>query len=123
MRIRVLVRSVHTMAGNVPATGLYEALRFAIDRYGANDVQRALDSIITHPTRTKPDEVTEKFQAAVHKMRDAFYSIKVIYENTEPERFGTLSRESDNFFDGYQQTKRIFGDILMQRDVFRGMYD
>lgn len=57
----------------------------------------------------------ERFQQAIHQMRDAFVELRdrinnVIY-------YGAAKHENGDFFDGYAAAKRVFGDVLLQRDV------
>lgn len=55
----------------------------------------------------------ERFKHSIHLMRDAFLVLK-----DQVERAGwSAAEQNDQFFDGYEQTKRVFGDVLLQRDI------
>lgn len=53
----------------------------------------------------------ERFMAAMHQMRDAF---QVLKDHAERDYYDT---ENGLFYDGYAEVKRIFGDVLLQRDT------
>lgn len=57
----------------------------------------------------------DHFQAAMHRMRDAFVQLKDRYEVTR--EFGSAAEQNGDFFDGYQQAKAMFGTVLLERDV------
>jgi hypothetical protein len=53
----------------------------------------------------------DHFQAAMHRMRNAL----------DAARQGRMTWEqaSEEFFDGYQQAKKAFAAVLLQRDVLK----
>ncbi len=53
----------------------------------------------------------ERFMAAMHQVRDAFQVLK------EAAPWGLYDKENGDFYDGYAEAKRIFGDVLLQRDT------
>lgn len=53
----------------------------------------------------------ERFMVAMHLMRDAFQVLK------QDAPWGAYDAENGLFYDGYAEVKRIFGDILLQRDT------
>jgi hypothetical protein len=57
---------------------------------------------------------SDHFQAAVHRMRDAFVEMKADRQGWE--RYDELVGD---FFDGYQQAKRSFGNVLLHRDMLK----
>jgi hypothetical protein len=48
---------------------------------------------------------------AMHQMRDSFQVLK------EHAEWGYYEQENGDFYDGYAEAKRIFGDVLLQRDT------
>ncbi len=58
---------------------------------------------------TRATDERDHFQAALHRMRDAFADV----------RQGRKSWEegNDEFFAGYQQAKHVFAAVLLQRDM------
>lgn len=60
----------------------------------------------------------DHFQAAMHRMRDAFLQMKQKAEDSG-DGFGSLPDVNGDFFDGYDQAKKTFGDVLLRRDVQR----
>ena len=53
----------------------------------------------------------ERLQGALHQMRDAFCDVREARTWEEREQL------TGQFFDGYAETKRIFAQILLVRDV------
>ncbi len=53
----------------------------------------------------------ERFMVAMHQMRDAFQVLK------EDAPWGVYAAENGSFYSGYTEVKRIFGDVLLQRDA------
>jgi hypothetical protein len=53
----------------------------------------------------------DRFVEAMHLMRDAFQVLK------EDAEWGRYDAENGRFYDGYAEVKRLFGDVLLQRDV------
>jgi hypothetical protein len=62
-----------------------------------------------NPKITRATDERDYFQAAMHRMREAFAGVR-------QGRF-TWEQGNDEFFDGYQQAKQVFAAVLLQRDV------
>jgi hypothetical protein len=111
-----------------PGTGLYELLRHAVDLYGADQVQKVLNVIVTHPRSQANqgstgameghDSERERFQTAMRRMRDIFSEMQRTILTLPPG--ASTSIWNDAFFDSYEEAELAFGDVLLQRDVRKG---
>jgi hypothetical protein len=57
----------------------------------------------------------ERFEEARQKMRTAFIDLKAKLDKAGV----STSKENDGFFEGNHDIKAVFGDVLLQRDVFK----
>lgn len=61
------------------------------------------------------DKDREQFWMAIHLMRDAFLAAKQQAEELG-DGFGALAQVNGDFFDGYAQAKRVFGNVLLHAE-------
>lgn len=59
----------------------------------------------------------EQYWIAVHQMRDSFVDVLRKLEEATTG-FGSYPEQNDKFFTGYCQAKRLWGGLLLEREIF-----